>query len=256
MVKSSGLSKRSKKAPGSPARGKRASPNGKRPAKPPAETPPPIPLSGRSEDGTEQKILDAARSEFIAKGIDGARMQVIAQRAAVNKALLHYYYRSKEKLYQTVLQDILQSVWGRIQAEFQERGKPDGLEPVLHTLVSSYIRTLSANPEFPLFIFREVASGGHAFQPLLTQTLAKFSEVPAAVFRALRSEIMAGRARPTHPAHFFMNVMGMCVITFLAKPMVEKFDMLGITLNPGEKFLEERIQAITNMALHGVLIKR
>jgi TetR/AcrR family transcriptional regulator len=251
MVKQSGLSKRSKKPRGPKTPAKRP-----RPA-PPANEPPR--LSGQalaSSDGAEKKILDAARGEFIAKGIDGARMQVIAERAGVNKALLHYYYRSKDKLYQTVLQDILQSVWGRIQAEFQERGKPEGLEPVLHTLVSSYIRTLADNPEFPLFIFREVAGGGKAFQPLMAQTLAKFGEVPAAVFKALRSEIAAGRARPFHPVHFFLNVMGMCVITFLAKPMVEKFEVLGLKLGAGDKFLEERVQAITSMALHGVLIKR
>lgn len=244
MVKQSGLSKRSKKSPG------------KTPAKRPRQAPQPTEPPNPSADGSEQKILAAARLEFIAKGLDGARMQEIAARAGVNKALLHYYYRSKEKLYQTVLRDILQSVWGRIQAEFAERGRPDGLEPVLNTLVSSYVHTLSDNPEFPLFIFREVASGGKAFQPLLTETLGKFGEVPAAMFKALRNEIMAGRARPFPPVHFFMNVMGMCVITFLAKPMVEKFQVMGLNLETGEKFLEERIQAIVSMALHGVLIKR
>jgi AcrR family transcriptional regulator len=232
MVKSSGLSKRSKPAPSGRGRSRAAA------------------------DGSEERILAAARTEFIAKGLDGARMQNIAERAGVNKALVHYYYRSKEKLYHTVLQEILEAVWGKITAEFQAQGRPEGLEPVLHTLVSTYVRTLADNPEFPLFVFREVAGGGRSFQPLVAQTLERFGEVPAALFRALRSEIMAGRARPIHPVHFFMNVMGMCVITFLARPLLEKATLPGIALEAGERFLEERVRAVTEMALHGVLIAR
>jgi TetR/AcrR family transcriptional regulator len=232
MVKSSGLSKRSK---------------------PRATKKPSLPSR---EDGTEKKILAAARKEFIAKGIDGARMNVIAVTADVNKALLHYYFRSKEKLYQTVLQDILGSVWGRVQSEFQAKGKPEALEPALQTLVSSYTRTLAANPEFPLFVFREIAGGGRAMQPLMAETLARFGDVPDALFKALRAETAAGRARAIHPAHFFLNIMGMCVITFLAKPMIEKLPLAGIGFDPGGNFLEDRIRAITEMALHGVLIER
>src|SRR5690606_24556875 len=77
----------------------------------------------------EKRILEAARKEFIAKGLDGARMQAVAASAGVNKALLHYYFRSKEKLYARVLEEILGAVWGELAGEFRARSPEAGLEP-------------------------------------------------------------------------------------------------------------------------------
>lgn len=223
MVKLSGLSKKVKKAP-----------------------------TGAPGD-TEARILAAARKEFIAKGESGARMQVIAAEAGVNKALLHYYYRSKQRLYQIVLQDTLRSVWGSIQAELRSQGTPAGLEPMVHTFVSTFIRTLAANPDFPLFMFREMAGGGHAAQPAFREVLQKFGDVPAGILAALKAEVKAGRIKPVNPVHFLMNVMGMCVTTFLALPMIRQLaPALGIPMDFGEAFLEDRIRAITDMVFHGI----
>src|SRR6478609_11918950 len=64
------------------------------------------PVPEERDGDTEQKILDAARSVFIRQGTSGARMQEIAQEAGVNQALLHYYFRSKERLAQAVFQQL------------------------------------------------------------------------------------------------------------------------------------------------------
>ena len=103
---------------------------------------------------SERRILAAARKEFIVKGLEGARMQTIAAEAGVNKALLHYYYRSKDKLYRTVVLDILQNVWGRIGEQLQALGPGDGFEAMVRTLVSTYLKTLAANTEFTDFMLR------------------------------------------------------------------------------------------------------
>ncbi|MEO1434911.1 MAG: helix-turn-helix domain-containing protein, partial [Bacteroidota bacterium] len=62
----------------------------------------------RSE--TENRILEIARSEFVKNGFSGTRMQAIADKAEINKAMLHYYFRSKEKLYREIFQDILNTM--------------------------------------------------------------------------------------------------------------------------------------------------
>ena len=64
-----------------------------------------------SEVSAQEKILDAARAEFIAKGFKSARMQAIAKSAGVNHALLHYYFRSKEKLYDAAVRETVRTVW-------------------------------------------------------------------------------------------------------------------------------------------------
>jgi TetR/AcrR family transcriptional regulator len=213
-------------------------------------------MDGQGGD-TERRILAAARKEFIAKGLDGARMQAIAAEAGVNKALLHYYHRSKDRLYRTVVLDTLQNVWGNIGAHFRAHGPADGLEPMVRTLVSTYIRTLAANPEFPLFMLREMAMGGATFQAVLKEAGMPVGDVPMRVMAALQAEIKAGHVKPIHPLHFLMNVMGMCVATFITRPVVEKMGpAFGITVAFDEAFFEERIRVIVDMAMNGIRTRR
>jgi AcrR family transcriptional regulator len=256
MVKPHSLSRKSKTPAGPRARGRgkpsaASAPKGRgRKAAAPA-TPP-------SEGGdTERRILAAARKEFIAKGLDGARMQSVATQAGVNKALLHYYFRSKEKLYQKVLEDTLETVWAKLAGEFRSRSADAGLEPLLRTVVTTYVRTLAANPEFPLFMFREMASGGAAFREGIPELMRRFQDVPAAIAGALKDETAAGKIKRTPPVHFFMNMMGMTVATFLLMPMIQKLGpAFGVKIDFGEAFLEDRIQSITDTLLHGIRLKR
>jgi TetR/AcrR family transcriptional regulator len=237
MVKPSSLSKKSK------GRGKSS----------PGITSAALAESTAAPRETEGKILAAARQEFIAKGLVGARMHVIAADAGVNKALLHYYYRSKERLYQTVLHDILQSVWGKLQEEFRSQGEIEGLEPLVRILVSTYVRILAANPEFPVFMIREVSSGGNAMPPVIKEILKNFGDVPVRIFQALQAEIKAGKIKPVNPMHFLLNLMGMCVVSFIALPVIRKVaPELGIKVDLGENFLEDRIAAILDMVFHGI----
>jgi len=202
---------------------------------------------------TERRILAAARKEFIAKGLEGARMQAIAAEAGVNKALLHYYHRSKDRLYRTVVRDILASVWGNILGQLQAHGPGDGLESVVRTLVSTYTRTLAANPEFPLFMLREMTSGGAAFREVLAEADLPFGDVPGRVLAALQAGMAAGTVRPVHPLHFFMNLLGMSVATFLTRPALERLGpALGLELRFDDAFFEERIRSIVDMAMRGV----
>ena len=213
--------------------------------------------SGSGAGETERRILAAARKEFILKGLDGARMQAIATEAGVNKALLHYYYRSKDRLYTTVLQDTLQTVWGKLQIDFRAHGPSDGLEALVRTLVSTYLKTLAAIPDFPLFMIREMSTGGAAFHASLKEVGTPFGDIPARLFGALKAEIKAGKVKPTPPLHFFMNIMGMSVATFLAKPLIEKMaPMMGTAMDFGGRFLEDRIQSIVDMAMNGIRTRK
>ncbi len=86
-------------------------------------------------ENTEQKILNAAREEFINTGLKGARMQEIADRAGVNKALLHYYFRSKEKLYEAAIREVGETLWGSIEKEMLDLGATADFETYIHSFV-------------------------------------------------------------------------------------------------------------------------
>ncbi len=184
-------------------------------------------------------------------------MQVIATEAGVNKALLHYYHRSKDKLYQKVLEDTIGTVWGKLQQEFRRQDPAKGLEPLVRTIVSTYIRTLRSNPDFPLFVFRAMSSEGQAVQAALQELVRNFKDVPATLIEALKEEIKAGKIKPVNPVHFLINLMGMTIATFLIMPLVQKLGpALGVRIDFDEEFQEERIRSITDTLFNGIRIKR
>ena len=79
-------------------------------------------MTGENQ-GTEERIFEAAKNVFVKKGLNNSRMQEIAQEAGMNKALLHYYYRSKEKLFEAVFNSIMKRVIPPI-AEMLEKKIP------------------------------------------------------------------------------------------------------------------------------------
>ncbi len=257
MVKPISLSDRTKKrakgasAPSIPAVARTAKGGHKRRTATP--TAQPDPAAGE----TEKRILVAARKEFISKGLDGARMQAVATQAGVNKALLHYYFRSKEKLYQKVLEDTLETIWGKLAKEFRAQPRQAGLEPLLRTVVATYVHTLAANPDFPLFMFREMANGSASFRDGIPEILRRFQDLPATIAGALAAEIKAGKIKPIQPIHFFMNMLGMTVATFLLMPMIQKLgSAFGVKSDFGGSFMDERIHSVTDTLLNGIRIKR
>ena len=105
------------------------------------------------DSGTEQRILEAARNIFIHKGYYGARMQEIADEAGINKALLHYYFRSKDRLFETIFQQSFSKfvpVIGGILAG------SDPWQKKIGAFVENYLQLLYSNPYLPQFILNEI----------------------------------------------------------------------------------------------------
>ena len=102
---------------------------------------------------TEQKILQAATEIFLEKGHDGARMQVIADKAGINKALLHYYFRSKDKLFRTVFKKELQSMLASI---FNLISPEDNFEEFLNKFIYGYLENISSRKHIMSFILWEL----------------------------------------------------------------------------------------------------
>jgi len=192
-------------------------------------------------DSTEQKIFDAAHELFVQKGMDGAKMQEIADHAGINKALLHYYYRSKEKLYEAVARVII----GRaapVIGQLIESELP--LEEKIRHFIDFYIGVISRNPFIPLFIISEINKHPERFfETILPKELPK----PQVFMRQVEEEIAAGHIRPIHPKHLIINIISLCVFPFIAKPMA-RF-ALGLNSAEMKLFLEERKEQVTEFVL-------
>lgn len=190
---------------------------------------------------TEQKIFEAAREVFYEHGYDGARMQQIADRASINKAMLHYYYRSKDKLFEAVFRvsalKVFPKLFGIVETDMPI---PEKLTRIVH----AYIDLLRENPYLPGFVLQELRRNPTG--------LRKFVGRQAhGVFERLKVQIeeAAGRGeiRPIHPEQLLTNVIGLCVFPFIARPMIEA--VMGMSHDEFEAFLEERKDAVSTFIL-------
>ena len=102
---------------------------------------------------TEERIFEAATDVFLEKGMDGARMQDIANRANINKALLHYYYRTKDKLFNAVFEKIVEKLLSKLAPVFDEKLS---LEEKIKFFFKEHISFLQKNPQLPSFILNEI----------------------------------------------------------------------------------------------------
>jgi AcrR family transcriptional regulator len=101
------------------------------------------------EQNTEDKIVAAAKTVFIKKGMDGARMHEIADEAGINKALLHYYFRTKDKLFEKVFaivfKDVFQVLENAVANEMD-------FEQFIEGFITQYIKLLKSKPFIPNFV--------------------------------------------------------------------------------------------------------
>lgn len=205
---------------------------------------------------TEQIIIQAARKEFIETGLAGARMQKIAERAGVNKALLHYYFRSKEKLYEASFKDSAFTFWDAVEKQIPEIEKSGNLRILIQTVVSTFFRVMSANPDFPKMIIREIADGATIIPVLGNSVYNRFRSLLPRVQKIIREEVAQGNVYPFDPFHLLLNITGMCAISVMIEPVVNVIAAkIGKTTNFDESYYQKRINSIVELISHGVYIE-
>lgn len=158
---------------------------------------------------TEEKIKEAARKVFSSKGYAATRTRDIAQEAGINLALVNYYFRSKEKLFEEVMQEKVYQLFGTIV--------PILINPVLsfemkiETVAESYIDLLIENPDLPLLVLHELRNNAEGFG-------TKLQLGPLLKESSLISQIKE-RNPDVDPFQFILSMLGMMVFPFIARPL-------------------------------------
>ena len=162
---------------------------------------------------TEEKILAAARKVFITRGMAGARMQDIADEAGMNKALLHYYFKNKEQLFENIFIRLTQGFWQQITAIFES---DDPLFEKIRAFCSVYIDKIIENPFIPLFVLYEMNQRPAGFvKKMFRGNLPR----PAKLMMQIDESVKKGLIRPIHPSQLVMNMLSLCIMPFIGKPM-------------------------------------
>ena len=206
---------------------------------------------------TEKKILNAAREEFITTGLKGARMQAIADRAGVNKALLHYYFRSKEKLYEEALSDVIETLWGEIGQQIQQMKKAPDIKAMISLIVTTYVKTMKTNPLLIKIIIRELADDGTILPIIAKRLYDTFGKIPRGLLEKIQEGINDGDIYPDlKPVDILINTMGMCAITFAIVPVAKKVsESIGFRFEADDTFFKSRINSIITMVCDGIFVR-
>ncbi len=197
---------------------------------------------------TEERILAAATEEFAAHGFYGSRTQAIADAAGVNKAMLHYYFRSKENLYSQVIQAAFRKIHTRVSRSWLG---PGPLKKRIEMVVDSYMDNYEENPGLLNIILREVVDGGgrlkQAVMELKKTEFLQTDLAPTAMLRGAAHELGLSLA---DMIHFLVNLMGMCVVSFTSPLLLET--ILDVDVSDMKGFLRDRRKAIKSMVLASV----
>lgn len=180
------------------------------------------------EISTEDKILLAASKVFTEKGFSGTRTRDIAEEAGINLALLNYYFRTKEKLFEQVMKVKIVLLFGQIIPIVTN--EKTSLEEKIDLAAEKYFDILTKNPNLPLFVLSEIQKKTSDVKSILP-----FEKVLNNSF--LLKQIKEKRP-DLNPFHFLLNFLGLTVFPFVGKPILQSFDLMNDS--EFQKFVEER----------------
>jgi len=199
-------------------------------------------LSAARDGDTERRILDAAHAVFVRHGTSGARMQEIAAEAGVNQALLHYYFRSKDRLSKAAFERAASQL---MPAVVQVLTSDADLPAKVRRIVELELDHLARVPYLPGYILSEVTHHPERAAQLITAMSGRRPEdMGPQVIAALRAQIdqavRRGDIRPIAPEQFIVNLLSLCVFPFAARPMIAA--MLGMDEQAFGRFIADRRQ--------------
>ena len=172
---------------------------------------------GRPEE-SRASILKAAVVEFAEHGIAGARTDTIAREAHVNKALLYYYFKDKDSLYEAVLDHVFGGLRDRIMPVLENTSSP---RKKMLDYVGAYFDYIAANPQFPRVVQAEWMRSGAKSAPMQRVAKRYFRPIFRTVAEVLRLGIAAGDFRPVNPIDFLPSVAAVIVFYFSAAPVIQ-----------------------------------
>ncbi len=181
-----------------------------------------------TELSTEDKILLAASKVFTEKGFAGTRTRDIAEEAGINLALLNYYFRSKEKLFEQVMKVKIVLLFGKIIPIVTN--EKTSLEEKIDLASEKYFEILSQNPNLPLFVISEIQKKTSDIKSILPIDKVLKNSV---IIRQIKE-----RKPDTNPFHLLFNFLGLTVFPFVARPIINGFHIMEN--DEFQNFVEER----------------
>ena len=183
---------------------------------------------------TEEKLMRAAQNAFIKYGLEGARMQDIADEAGISKSMLHYYFAKKEKLFEIILRQAVVDIFSKLR---QILDADDSVMSKINRFSTEYIDFILAHPYLPLFVLHEGHKDPTAFKNDFFPPESTFSTRFVA---QVEEEIKWGKIRPVNPYVLLLQIMAMCVFPIVAQPVLQ--GVMNVTVDQYKTILKQSQQ--------------
>jgi TetR/AcrR family transcriptional regulator len=193
---------------------------------------------------TETVILNAAKAVFIKKGMDGARMQEIADEAGINKALLHYYFRNKQQLFEAVFLNAFSLLAPELNYILNN---DSSVQEKIIKFTHNYITFITQYPYLPNFVIQEINRNSDFVEQMKERphfpNITKFKAQVA-------SEVKNGLLKPVNAEQLFINIMSLSIFPFIGKPLLKVF--LNTDEEQFKKIMEERKYEVATFIINSI----
>ena len=190
-----------------------------------------IPSSARKKSRTVKRILKAAASVFSESGFSGARVDEIAKRAGVNKAMIYYHIGDKEKLYAEVISDVIGNTAEMIAGKIKDIRNP---EEKLRVCVRTFARNIDDNPQVAPVMMREVASGGKHLPEVVVRDIFRIISMLSGI---LKEGVEKGIFIETVPFLIYLMIVGAMATYKTSTPIRARYKWLPASV----RRLDDRI---------------
>ena len=191
----------------------------------------------KTETVNEKLIQEAAEEEFLSKGYAGAKTTSIARKAGVTHAMLHYYYRTKENLFQKVFQEKVQMIANSFEVIFDE-ALP--FEEIIKSFIEKHFDFLIQNPGLINFVQNEIRVNKENGIILRNILFAKMNYIFNRFEKILDKEISEGTIKPIKPIELFTNILSLNLSTAIIISITGEMIMFNQDFKPDDIFLKQR----------------
>lgn len=192
-------------------------------------------ISRVTDSHTRDKIFRAATLVFEEKGYSGARMQEIADKAGINKALLHYYFRSKDQLFMAVFQVLISKMFEKIFATFNA---DLSFKEKIKLFLSQHIDFLIKNPKLPTFLLNEMSVNPSVVDGV--RESLKYGELRDVIYEKHAKELKGYGIKKSDMPQLMITIVSMSIFPFAAREMIAVMIPQMLDNRKFNAFMEER----------------
>jgi AcrR family transcriptional regulator len=193
---------------------------------------------------TEEKIFNAARIVFQKKGFAGARMQEIADEAGINKAMLHYCFKTKQLLFEAVFMNAFLQIAPQINTIFNS---DETVFEKIKQFTHSYISFVIVNPFLPPFVIQEMNNNPEFVKSFFKN---KNTPNPSLLIEQIKKEIEEGIIKPINPKQLVLDIFAMTIFPFAAHMMVK--GLLQVSESEFNDMMEKRKTSIAEQIINSI----